>query len=1082
MADQYPRPPGARPIPGPPGRPLVGNLFDLPRGHMIRTMSDLALRYGPMMKINVLGGDRYVASGLAMFDDLCDESRFAKFVAKPQFVLGSALPTRGLFTSESGDPLWKSAHEVLLPAFSMRSIRGYTPLMIDIADQLMLKWERLNPGEPVDVTADMTRLTLDTIALCGFGYRFNSFYRDSRHPFVEAMTVMLAEGQARLRLPDAVVKARRGALRRFDASVELMTTTVQGIIDERRGSDDPGDDLLGRMLAGVDKDGARLPDRDIISQCITFLIAGHETTSGLLAFAVHYLSRHPEVAARARAEVDAVLGTDPTAPPTDAQLGRLTYVSQILEETLRLWPTAPAFFRRPLEDTTVGGYEFAAGTPIMALSMALHRQKDIWGADAEEFDPEHFAPERRAALPPNAFKPFGTGARACIGRQFALQEAVLVLAMVVQRFDLVADPGYELDVAESITIKPQGLRITLEPRRGLTPGSARPVAVGVPTAAAATEPAAAAPVPDGHGTPLLVLYGSNLGAAEDIARRIARDGADRGWAATVAGLDDRVDDLPDDGAVVIVSASYNGMPPDNAARFCDWLHGAGASVPGVRYAVFGCGNRDWASTYQAVPTLIDARLAEAGGTRVLPRGEGDARGDFDAQFQTWYEGLWPALGAACGLSADATATTAGAGPRLTMELENRRTASPVVRSVRAVPATVRVNRELTRAAGTPGGRSVRHLEIALPAGVTYGVGDHLGVLPRNDVALLTRVIARFGLDAGQYVTLHARGDAPTHLPTGEPYPLLAVLGGCVELQDVATRPQLAAAAAHLPEGPARDELADLAATGEDSLARYRERIAAPRRTLLEVLEAHPDCSLPFVEFLDLLPALRPRYYSISSAPSVSDEASVTVGVLDEPARSGEGRYRGVCSHHLAQTPEGGTVFVLVRSPSIAFHPPENPHVPMIMVGAGTGMAPFRGFLQDRAALKAQGVPIAESLMVLGCRDPQDDLLYADELAHAEKEGVARVLTACSRVPGFPHRYVQHVIESSADDVWGLLQQDAAVYVCGNASTMAPGMRAALAGVFRAKTGAGGADAEAWLAGLRSSGRYLEDIWGETAVV
>src|SRR3954468_15381799 len=94
--------------------------------------------------------------------------------------------TTGLFTSESGDPLWKSAHEVLLPAFSMRSIRGYTPLMVDIAEQLMLKWERLNPGEPVDVTADMTRLTLDTIALCGFGYRFNSFYRDSQHPFVEA--------------------------------------------------------------------------------------------------------------------------------------------------------------------------------------------------------------------------------------------------------------------------------------------------------------------------------------------------------------------------------------------------------------------------------------------------------------------------------------------------------------------------------------------------------------------------------------------------------------------------------------------------------------------------------------------------------------------------------------------------------------------------------------------------------------------------------------------------------------------------------------------------------------------------------
>jgi cytochrome P450/NADPH-cytochrome P450 reductase len=155
---------------------------------------------------------------------------------------------------------------------------------------------------------------------------------------------------------------------------------------------------------------------------------------------------------------------------------------------------------------------------------------------------------------------------------------------------------------------------------------------------------------------------------------------------------------------------------------------------------------------------------------------------------------------------------------------------------------------------------------------------------------------------------------------------------------------------------------------------------------------------------------------------------------------------------------------------------------MIMIGAGTGMAPFRGFLQDRGALKAKGVPIAESLIVLGCRDPADDLLYADELAHYEKEGVTQLRTACSRVPDFPHRYVQHVVEASADDIWNLLQHDAAIYVCGNASTMAPAVRAALAAVFRAETGAGQADADAWLAGLRASGRYLEDIWGETAVV
>ncbi|MDL5155508.1 bifunctional cytochrome P450/NADPH--P450 reductase [Actinomycetospora termitidis] len=1080
------RPEGARPIPGPKPLPLIGNLRDLPSGRTMQRLLELSTQYGPMFVLHAADGPRYIASGLEMIDDLCDDTRFVKYVGAGQRELRKTQSSAGLFTADSDDPMWRSAHDILLPAFSQRAIRAYVPLMVDIADQLLLKWERLNPGESIDVTGDMTRLTLDTIALCGFGYRFNSFYRDTQHPFVGAMMGALNESQARQRIPPAVVRMRRGAQRALEADMQFMQDTVQQILSERRASGEPGDDLLGHMLVGTDKEGRPLPDDNIVSQCITFLVAGHETTSGLLSFAISYLLKAPDVVARAQAEVDEVLGTDLSAAPTAAQIGKLTYVTQILEETLRLWPTAPAFTRQPLEDTTVGGFEFRAGTPIVAASIALHRNTDVWGDDAWEFDPDHFAPERREGRPPNAYKPFGSGVRACIGRQFALQEAILVLAMVLQRFELVDHADYRLRIQESLTLKPDGLTIQVRPRAGRTRGG--PVTSRPEPAPVVEE---SAPVADRHGTPLLVLFGSNLGAAEDIATRIARDGTDRGWATMLAPLDDRVGsvrmgeaspsraDLPAEGAVVVVTASYNGLPPDNATAFCDWVRGDRADAAGVRYTVFGCGNRDWASTYQAVPTLIDDRLAAAGAERVYRRGEGDARGDFDGQFHDWYAGLWDALGTACGVAA-VDAEAAG-GPRLRVSLENRRGGSPVVRSFAAVPATVVVNRELTARAGTPGGRSVRHVEIALPAGTTYRAGDHLGVLPRNDVGLLNRVMARFGLDAGQYATLSAPGGAPTHLPTGEPYPLLAILAGCVELQDVATRPQITALAASMPPGPVREDLAALAGTDDGARARYREQVGRPRVTFLELVERHPEASIGFAEFLDLLPALRPRYYSISSAPSVSDEASLTVGVLDEPARSGEGRYRGTCSTHLAAAPEGGTVFCLVREPSIAFRPPENPHRPMLMVGAGTGMAPFRGFLQDRGALAARGVPIAESLLVLGCRDPEDDLLYADELARYDKDGVARLVTACSRVPGH-HRYVQDALAAEADAVWALLQSDAVVYVCGNAATMAPGVRAALADVFRTRTGAGDADAEAWFAGLRAQGRYLEDIWGETAVV
>ena len=182
------------------------------------------------------------------------------------------------------------------------------------------------------------------------------------------------------------------------------------------------------------------------------------------------------------------------------------------------------------------------------------------------------------------------------------------------------------------------------------------------------------------------------------------------------------------------------------------------------------------------------------------------------------------------------------------------------------------------------------------------------MLPRNDVTLVNRVLARFGLDAGQYVTITATGSTPTHLPIGEPYPLLGILAGCVELQDVASRAGLAAMAAHMPEGPARDEMAGLAGTDDEAKARYREKIAVPRRTLLDLLEEHPECDLPFAEYLDLLPPLRPRYYSISSSPTMSSDVARDrrrargPGARRATARPTAGCARGTCARSPTAAP------------------------------------------------------------------------------------------------------------------------------------------------------------------------------------
>ena len=292
-------------------------------------------------------------------------------------------------------------------------------------------------------------------------------------------------------------------------------------------------------------------------------------------------------------------------------------------------------------------------------------------------------------------------------------------------------------------------------------------------------------------------------------------------------------------------------------------------------------------------------------------------------------------------------------------MTNRQVTNPVIVSYEARPATVRVEpRALAGTNGKPADRSTRHIEIALTGGAGYHTGDHLGVLPRNGVDLVRRVITRFGLDAGQYVTIIPNSGSHTHLPIDEPAPLLGVLGSCVELQDVAGRDDIATLAAPhrrpRPAGRARG-----AGRRRRGVAPYRDQVSTPNRSLLDLLEAFPACALPFAEFLDMLPPLRPRYYSISSSPLASPDAcSITVGVLRGPARSGAGTFTGIGSGYLAGLPENGTVFTFVRSPSIAFHPPENPHTPMIMIGAGTGLAPFRGFLQERAALQDQGVPSA----------------------------------------------------------------------------------------------------------------------------
>ena len=254
--------------------------------------------------------------------------------------------------------------------------------MLEVSQQLCDRWDRLNHNDEVDVADEMVRLTLEVIGLCGFDYRFDGFGREETHPFVQAMVLALSEAMARsVRLP-LLTKLSFSRNNDYEEAIDYMNTVVDTVIAERKASSGIGEvgDLLDLMLSSQRDGESGLSDKNIRYQIITFLIAGHETTSGLLAFTIANLLKSPTVLSKARAEVDRVLGHDLDKAPTLKDISQLSYVRQLLNESLRLYPTAPAFQVMARETTTLGGkYEVLARRPILVLAGELHRDPKAWG-------------------------------------------------------------------------------------------------------------------------------------------------------------------------------------------------------------------------------------------------------------------------------------------------------------------------------------------------------------------------------------------------------------------------------------------------------------------------------------------------------------------------------------------------------------------------------------------------------------------------------------------------------------------------------------------------------------------------------
>lgn len=556
------------------------------------------------------------------------------------------------------------------------------------------------------------------------------------------------------------------------------------------------------------------------------------------------------------------------------------------------------------------------------------------------------------------------------------------------------------------------------------------------------------------GKPLLILYGSNSGTCEGLAQKLGQSAGGHGYASTIISLDDGIDAIRKDVPVVIVTASYEGNPPDNADAFVGWLKTADKEkIQDVKFAVFGCGHHDWVATYQKVPKLIENELLARGGIRIAERGESDvAQGRVFDDFDTWQDGrLWRVLAADSG-------TQNQTNEALDMEMDSNARATQLRHNVQN--ARVLKNDVLTPA-GVP---EKRVTEFELPKGMSYEAGDYLALLPVSNVSTIARVLRRFGLAWDATMTL--RKGAHTTIPTEIPMSVMTVLSSYVELNSSASRKNVATLNKYASGAKAIDE---------------KDLDQAHPPSILQLLEKHPDIKLPFPVFLAMLNPMRIRQYSISSSPLLdATKARIVYSVVDaDPA------HLGVATNYLKAQAAGSTVQVMIKKSHASFHLPTDLKTPMLMLCAGTGLAPFLGFIEERAARIAAAdskEEIGQAVIFIGCRDPDQDRVYAQELDKWQRDGVVKVYYAFSRraEKSAGCKYAQDRLWHERAEASRLFADGARAYICGS-SALGKGIAEVVARIVvaEAKEKKGKdvsfEDGLKWWEGLRGE-RYAVDVF------
>ncbi|XP_006640872.1 NADPH--cytochrome P450 reductase isoform X1 [Lepisosteus oculatus] len=600
------------------------------------------------------------------------------------------------------------------------------------------------------------------------------------------------------------------------------------------------------------------------------------------------------------------------------------------------------------------------------------------------------------------------------------------------------------------------------------------------------------------GKNIVVFYGSQTGTAEEFANRLSKDAhryGMRGMAADPEEYDmaelSRLSEIDNSFAIFCMATYGEGDPTDNAQDFYDWLQETDTDLSGVSYTVFGLGNKTY-EHYNAMGKYVDKRLEELGAQRIFDLGMGDDDGNLEEDFVSWREQFWPAVCEHFGVEATGEEssirqyelvvhTDVNMNKVYTGEmgrLKSFETQKPPFDAKNPFLASVTVNRKLNRG----GSRHLMHLELDITGSkIRYESGDHVAVYPVNNAAIVNKIGEILGVDLDTVISLNNLDEEsnkkhPFPCPTSYRTALTHYL-------DISNPPRtnvLYELAQYATDPKDQETLRKMASSSPEGKALYHQWVPDARRNIVAILEDMPSLRPPLDHLCELMPRLQARYYSIASSSKVhSNSVHICAVVVEYETKTGRIN-KGVATNWLKNkvvTDNGhkSTVPMYVRKSQ--FRLPFKASNPVIMIGPGTGIAPFIGFIQERGWLKEQGKEVGETVLYYGCRHKNEDFLYQEELEAFEKAGVITQLNVAFSRDQDQKVYVQHLLKANKEHLWKLIHhENAHIYICGDARNMARDVQNTFYEIVTELGSMTHTQAVDYIKKLMTKGRYSQDVW------